>query len=122
MHKLISQVEKIVNQLEPELVKQRRDFHKYAESAWTEFRTASLIARRLHDLGYEVKLGQEVVKAEDRMGVPAEAELERHYQRASEQGADPEFLPALRGGFTESSASCAVAKALSSVCVLISML
>lgn len=100
MHKLISQVEKIVNQLEPELVKQRRDFHKYAESAWTEFRTASLIARRLHDLGYEVKLGQEVVKAEDRMGVPAEAELERHYQRASEQGADPEFLPALRGGFT----------------------
>ena len=97
---MIKRIEQIVNQLEPQLVEQRRDFHKYAESGWTEFRTASLIARKLHDLGYEVKLGQEVVLDADRMGVPDEEVLERYYQRALEQGGDPEFLPALRGGFT----------------------
>ncbi len=97
---MLKRIEQIVNRLEPQLIEQRRDFHKYAESGWTEFRTASLIARKLHDLGYEVKLGQEVVRDADRMGVPDEAVLERYYQRALEQGGDPEFLPALRGGFT----------------------
>lgn len=97
---MINRIEQIVNQLEPQLIEQRRDFHKHAESGWTEFRTASLIARRLHDLGFEVKLGREVVVEADRMGVPDEDVLERHYQRAVEQGGDPEFLPALRGGFT----------------------
>ena len=34
------------------------------------------------------------------MGVADEAELERQYARAKAQGADPEFLPATRGGMT----------------------
>ena len=97
---MIKRIEQIVNRLEPQLIEQRRDFHKHAESGWTEFRTASLIARRLHDLGFEVKLGREVVLEADRMGVPDDDVLERHYQRAVAQGGDPEFLPALRGGFT----------------------
>lgn len=97
---MIKRIEEIANQLEPQLIADRRDFHKHAESGWTEFRTASLIARRLHDLGFEVKLGREVVSEADRMGVPADDVLERHYQRAVAQGGDPEFLPALRGGFT----------------------
>lgn len=88
-----------VDGIEQKVIDYRRDFHKYAESAWTEFRTASLIARRLTDLGYEVKIGKEVMNVEDRMGVPAEAVLERHYQRALEQGADPEFAEKMRGGF-----------------------
>ena len=49
---MITRIEQIVNALEPQLIEQRRDFHKYAESGWTEFRTASLIARKLHDLGF----------------------------------------------------------------------
>ena len=48
----------------------RRDFHKHAEIGWTEFRTASLVARRLTDLGYEVRLGRDVFRDEDRMGLP----------------------------------------------------
>ena len=97
---MIKELEKFVEGLQPGLVATRRDFHKYAEAGWTEFRTASLIARRLHDLGFEVKAGRDVVNDADRMGVPDEAVLERHYQRALEQGGDPEFLPLLRGGFT----------------------
>lgn len=78
----------------------RRDFHKHPELGFTEFRTASLIARRLTELGYAVKVGREVVKADARFGLPTEAELEEAYLRAEAEGGDPEFLPLTRGGFT----------------------
>ena len=83
-----------------ELVTLRRDFHKYAESGWFEMRTSSLVARYLTDLGYEVLVGEDVCDRETRMGVPSEEALEKAYQRAIEQGGDPEFLPATRGGMT----------------------
>ena len=86
--------------LAPELSVLRRDFHKYAETGWFEMRTSSLVARRLTDLGYEVLTGEAVCDREARMGVADEAELERQYARAKAQGADPEFLPATRGGMT----------------------
>lgn len=97
---MLKKIDQFAEKLAANLTDTRRDFHKYAEAGWTEFRTASIIARRLHDLGFEVKLGREVVAETERMGVPDEAALDRHYQRAMEQGADAEFLPALQGGFT----------------------
>jgi len=86
--------------LVPELSALRRDFHKYAETGWFEMRTSSRIARRLTELGYEVLTGEQVCLREARMGVAGEEELERQYARAEAQGADPEFLPATRGGMT----------------------
>ena len=86
--------------LAPELIALRRDFHKYAESAWEEMRTSSIIARKLTDLGYEVLVGDQVCDRDARMGVPSEEVLEASYQRAVEQGADPEFVQATRGGMT----------------------
>ncbi len=86
--------------LEPELIAQRRDFHKYAESGWFEMRTSSIIARILTDLGYEVLVGEDVCDREARMGVPSEEALEKSYQRAIEQGADPEFVQYTKGGMT----------------------
>lgn len=83
-----------------ELIRQRRDFHKYAESGWTEMRTSSVIARRLTELGYEVLAGEQVCDRESRMGVPSDEILEAAYQRAIAQGADPEFVEAARGGMT----------------------
>jgi len=41
-------------EIEGKIIAYRRDFHKYPELGWTEFRTSSLIARRLAELGYEV--------------------------------------------------------------------
>ena len=82
------------------LTAQRQDFHKYAETGWFEMRTTSIIARHLTNLGYEVLLGEDVCDRETRMGVPSEEALEKHYQLALEQGADPEFLPYTKGGMT----------------------
>jgi len=81
-------------------VQVRRDFHRYPELAYTEFRTASLVARRCTELGLLVTMGPAVVKAESRLGLPSEAELTEAYDRAAREGADPEFLPHTRGGFT----------------------
>ena len=82
------------------LTARRRDFHKYAETGWFEMRTSSLIARRLTELGYEVLTGDQVCKKDSRMGVPSDAELEKQYERAVSQGADPEFVERTRGGMT----------------------
>lgn len=88
------------DRIEPALIAQRRDFHKYAESGWLEMRTSSIIARKLTDLGYEVLTGEQVCKKDARMGVPEDTVLEKAYQRAIEQGADPAFVEAARGGMT----------------------
>jgi aminobenzoyl-glutamate utilization protein A len=95
-----SQLDWIADEIEDRIVGYRRDFHRFAEAGWTEFRTASLVARRLTDLGLEVAVGCQVVKDEDRMGLPSPTVLEQQWQRALQQGGDPEFLSAVRGGFT----------------------
>lgn len=82
------------------MIADRRDFHRYAEAGWTEFRTASLIARRLTSLGYQVRVGEDVCVPAGRFGVPAPEVLEAEWHRAQDQGGDPEFLAPMRGGFT----------------------
>jgi aminobenzoyl-glutamate utilization protein A len=93
-------VSRIAERIEPQVIAYRRDFHRHAESGWTEFRTASLVARRLAELGYEVQVGEEVVRESERMGLPPPHVLEARWQRAVEQGGDREFLEAVKGGFT----------------------
>lgn len=93
-------INKLAAKLEDKLISYRRDFHKYPEPGWTEFRTASKVAARLNKLGYETKVGREVVAQAQRMGVPAEELLEKEYQRAKKQGADPEYLEKIKGGYT----------------------
>ena len=62
--------------LESELTQLRRDIHKHAESAWTEFRTASILAQKLFELGFRVTAGKELFAGE-RENVPPADELER---------------------------------------------
>ncbi len=93
-------IKKEAEDLLEEMIAFRRDFHKYAETGWFEIRTASKVARYLTELGYEVLVGREVCQEEARMGVPDQDELDRQYERAMEQGADPEFAPLLKDGFT----------------------
>ncbi len=100
MQHLIGRVSGIVERLEQRLVAYRRDVHRHPELGWTEFRTASLIARRLTTLGYEVSAGRQVIREVDRMGVPPGETLEACWERARREGGDTEYLQALRGGYT----------------------
>lgn len=78
----------------------RRDFHKYAESGWFEFRTASIVAEELDQLGYQLQLGQHVFDAHERMGLPTKAQLLEQLERAKQQGAISRWLPYFAEGFT----------------------
>lgn len=90
----------LAKELQVKTVARRRDFHKYPETAWTEFRTASIVAEILTELGYEVFCGAEVIQESAMMGVPAMAELEEQRKRALQQGADPAWLEKMPEGKT----------------------
>ncbi|GAA3898588.1 MULTISPECIES: M20 family metallo-hydrolase [Gibbsiella] len=89
----------LIAELSPQLQAWRRDFHRYAESGWFEFRTATLVAEQLDRLGYRLQLGREVIKADARMGLPSAEALLAQEQRAREQGALEKWLPYFSGGF-----------------------
>ncbi|MBI9046383.1 MAG: amidohydrolase [Anaerolineaceae bacterium] len=91
---------KVINKLSEKMQQIRQDFHKYAEPGWLEFRTASLVARKLTDLGYEIQVGREVIKADERMGLPDPDEIKEAWERAHQEGGDVEFLKKMEGGLT----------------------
>ena len=91
---------KAAQALKEKTIARRRDFHKHAEAAWTEFRTASIVAKTLQGLGFRALVGEEVVDGSAMMGVPAPAELERQVERALAQGGDKGWVEQMRGGKT----------------------
>jgi aminobenzoyl-glutamate utilization protein A len=91
---------KAAQALKEKTIVRRRDFHKHAEAAWTEFRTASIVAKTLQGLGFRALVGEEVVEGSAMMGVPAPAELDRQVERALAQGGDKGWVEQMRGGKT----------------------
>lgn len=91
---------KYIDEIQDEVINIRRDFHRYPETAWNEYRTVSLIARILDDLGFEIYLGKDVIDQESRMGLPNKGTMHNEYNRALNQGADRRFIEPLEGGFT----------------------
>ena len=82
------------------MVPERREFHRHAESGFTEFWTASRVAGHLREAGYTLRVGREIMSAEHRMGLPPEAVLDSCRDRALAEGADPALLEKMQGGFT----------------------
>ncbi len=79
----------------------RRDFHKFAETAWLEMRTSAIISRTLDQLGYEVVTGRDLCLEEARLGLPEPEELEARWKLALLQGAPQEYLTEdMKEGFT----------------------
>ena len=93
-------IKELAANIEPELVAVRRDLHKHAEAGWTEFRTTALLAKKLRALGYEVELGEKVIRKSAMMGVPKADILKAQMERAVAQGADPALVAQMAGGMT----------------------
>ncbi|MDL2272499.1 amidohydrolase [Desulfovibrio sp. OttesenSCG-928-I05] len=89
-----------VKELFPNMVACRRDLHKHAESGWTEFRTASIVAKRLKELGYKLTMGKDAFDTNFMQGQPSAAVLKECQERAVSQGADPELVKLMDGGLT----------------------
>ena len=88
------------DRITPKLIETRHDFHKFAEGGWLEIRTGSLIAKRLMELGYEVLVGNAVMKPDVRMNLYSEERFAAEYDRAIAQGADPEYAQYMKNGMT----------------------
>ncbi|WP_277586106.1 amidohydrolase [Psychrobacillus antarcticus] len=86
------------NSLE-QMITWRRDFHRFPEVGWTEFRTASIIAHELDQLGFEVQVGKDVV-SEERMGVPSEERIAACYEKAKGNGGYKAYMEKMVGGYT----------------------
>lgn len=87
-------------QIEEKTIARRRDLHRYPETGWTEFRTASIVIETLNKLGYQVKFGSDVIDEASMMGVPTHKVLQEQMERAIAQGANPEFVQKMAGGKT----------------------
>ena len=47
-----------------QLTEYRREFHKYPENGWREFRTSARVAEILTGMGYDVAMGPDVIEPE----------------------------------------------------------
>jgi len=99
MNTLTSILQNRLAALAPQLIAWRRDLHRQPETAWTEFRTASLAARHLLDLGYTVRMGRHAL--DPALGPrPDERTLRAAQERAIREGAEPELVALMDGGCT----------------------
>ena len=86
--------------LASELTHWRRDFHRYPELGFCEFRTAALVAATLEKLGWHVAAGAEVMRADARMEVPPATEIAAARAEALRDGADPVWVARFGDGLT----------------------
>lgn len=95
-----SELKNFVSGIEEKLIKYRRDFHKNAEDGWKEYRTSTIIAERLEELGYKVVAGEELLDLDSRMGLPTQEEMDEFYNRALEEFPNSKYLPLMKEGKT----------------------
>jgi aminobenzoyl-glutamate utilization protein A len=83
-----------------DLVELRRDLHRHPEPAWREFYTTARIVDELETRDLDaLYVGREVL-ADDRVGVPDDADLDAWRRRARDDGARGDVVDRLDGGNT----------------------
>ena len=81
--------------IENNLIALRRGIHRHPESGWTEYRTASVVMTELQRLGFDVKLGSDVILPEERMGLPGSTVDEHAQTMAIRYGAKADQVAAM---------------------------
>ena len=80
-------------------IEYRREFHHYPEIGWTEIRTSARVAELLEKMGYECKMGLEVLDEKTiSFETLSEERRKEEKERAIAQGADPAYAERT-GGF-----------------------
>lgn len=97
---IASRINDAATDITDELVAWRRDFHRHPELGFQEYRTTAIILQALTGWGYEVLYGPDVCSADERMGLPCPEEDAAAFQRALDEGADPQWLEKIKGQFT----------------------
>ena len=77
-----------------QLTEYRREFHKYPENGWREFRTSARVAEILTGMGYDVAMGPDVIEPGS-VGEPER--LSEEQIRQEMERADPAFVKRTQG-------------------------
>ncbi|WP_196778406.1 amidohydrolase [Thalassorhabdomicrobium marinisediminis] len=78
----------------------RRDLHRYPETAFLEYRTASRVAETLDGLGYEVRTGEAVMNPASVSNPPSEEAAAEAVKRALSTGGIAHWIEQMHGGLT----------------------
>ena len=78
----------------------RREFHRYPEAGWTEFRTTDRIIEELEKLELPVRYGPEIHVREKMFGLPKDEVMEACLARAVKEGGRKNVIERMRGGYT----------------------
>lgn len=78
----------------------RRDLHRYPETAFQEYRTASRIAETLDALGYAVRVGAQVMRAASVVNPPLPQDAQAAIARAQLNGGLGRWMDQMQGGLT----------------------
>ncbi len=86
--------------LEQELIALRREFHRYPEPGWMEFRTTARIIEELEALEIPVRYGHAIHTRDKMYGLPSAQELEAGVDRAGTECTRADLVESMNGGFT----------------------
>ncbi len=78
----------------------RRDLHRFPETAFLEYRTASRVADCLDRLGFSVHTGTEIMSAEKMVDPPSANQIATARQQALETGGVGAWIDRMPGGMT----------------------
>ena len=81
-----------------DLIALRREFHRYPEPAWREYRTTCRVIEELQHIGIPVTYGPAVHHRETMYGLPEDESAD--LRRARDEGCDAALLAELAGGYT----------------------
>lgn len=89
-----------VDPLQDWIIEKRRQLHREPELGWLEFKTSVKIAEILTELGWEVKVGKEIIEENERYGVPTQTELSAAWEKANKERPNDSNLLSMKNGLT----------------------
>lgn len=96
----LSNVYDMIGDKAAEWIALRRDFHRFPELGFLEFRTASRVAARLTEIGFEVRCGRDVMVEAEMTGRPEAGVTDEAQELALANGGDGSFISQMTGGLT----------------------
>lgn len=93
-------IDRFMEEIEPYLIEQRRKRHRYPEIGFAEYVTTYELSVQLTGTELALYFGTDLLKSDERMGVPDDQFLEQQERRALDYGVPDEFMQRMKGGHT----------------------
>ena len=93
-------IDTLVNERAVAWIETRRDLHRHPELGFTELRTAAHVAQKLQALGFEIRIGPQVMVKDKMLGVPAQEQIETRLDELRGDNVAASWLASMPDGQT----------------------